>query len=233
MSTSHGPAPIRARGSRSTDQAGHAQHCYEGANAGDDAIVATLGSLSANAAKIWTGGGGPAEPDEAETDEDVPVEIFVLTNDVDAEGDLLEITAVSQPANGTVEINDEADPEVEDTVVYTPALNFFGTTTFTYTVTDSNGDTSTATVTVVVTPVNDEPVVVPVPTGRAVEGSPVAVPGSATDVDGPFPLSYQWVILDGPEVAEEPSGTFADADRSDDAVHPEAGRHLRAAVGGL
>ena len=107
-----------------TDQAGHAQHCYDGTNAGNDAITATLGSLSANAAKTWTGGtpevcdngvdddgdglidledpdcSGPV-PDEAETDEDVPVEVFVLTNDVDPEGDLLEITAVSQPANGT------------------------------------------------------------------------------------------------------------------------------------
>ena len=38
----------------------------------------------------------------------------------------------------------------------------------------------------------------------------MAVSGSASDVDGPFPLSYQWVILEGPEVSGEPSGTFAD-----------------------
>ena len=154
--------------------------------------------------------GGIAVPDEAETDEDVPVEVFVLTNDVDPEGDLLEITAVSQPANGSVVINDEADPEVEDTVVFTPALNFFGTTTFTYTVDDGNGNADTATVTVTVGPVNDEPEVTAGADAETVEGVAVAVAGSASDVDGPFPLSYQWVILEGPEVSEEPSGTFAD-----------------------
>ena len=97
--------------------------------------------------------------------------IFVLTNDVDPEGDLLEITAVTQPADGTVVINDEADPEVEDTVTYTPALNFFGTTTFTYTVDDGNGHTATATVTVTVAPVNDEPVVTTGADAETVEGS--------------------------------------------------------------
>ena len=121
--------------------------------------------------------GGVAVPDEAETDEDVPVEIFVLTNDVDPEGDLLEITAVSQPANGHVEVNDEADPEVEDTVVFTPAVNFFGTTTFTYTVDDGNGDTDTATVTVVVGPVNDEPQVTTGADTETVEGRRLRLPG--------------------------------------------------------
>jgi Ca2+-binding RTX toxin-like protein len=150
-----------------------------------------------------------AQPDEATATEDLPVEILVLTNDSDPEGDLLEITEVSQPAQGTVEINDDPDPEVEDTVTYTPPLNFNGTTTFTYTVSDGNGGEATATVTVTVEPTNDEPVVAPGPDTDGVEGSAVEITGSATDVDGPEPLSYEWVILEGPEVSEEPSGSFA------------------------
>ncbi len=197
-----------------TDDAGHAQHCYEGANAGNDTVAATLGALTASATKTWTG--QPTEgvqPDDATTTEDTPVEIFVLTNDpAPPDVGLWEITGVTQPASqpGTVTINDEADPEVEDTVVYTPPLNFFGLVTFTYTVDDGNGHTSTATVTVTVEPTNDEPVVVPGPDKSTTEGAAVQVTGTATDVDGPLPISYHWVILDGPEVTEEPNGTFAD-----------------------
>ena len=67
--------------------------------------------------------------------------------------------------------------------------------------------------TVTVTPVNDEPVVIAGPDRSGVEGSPVNITGStATDVDGPFPLAFHWEILDGPDVSEEPTGTFADAD---------------------
>jgi Ca2+-binding RTX toxin-like protein len=95
-------------------------------------------------------------------------------------------------------------------VIYTPALNYFGPDTFTYTVSDGHGGTATATVTVTVTPENDEPVVVPGPdVGNGVEGTSVAITGSASDVDGPLPLTYHWSILEGPEVSEEPSGTFA------------------------
>jgi Ca2+-binding RTX toxin-like protein len=193
-----------------TDDAGHAQYCYDGANGGDDAIVATLGALNANAAKTWTGG-GTLGPDEVDTDEDVPVEIFVLTNDPPPPGvGLWEVTAVTQPANGSVEINDEVDPEVEDTVVFTPARDFFGSTSFTYTTNDGDGHTATHTVLVTVGPINDEPVVSTGADVSTAEGNAVQVNGTATDVDGPFPLSYQWVVLDGPEVTVERNGTFAD-----------------------
>ncbi len=116
---------------------------------------------------------------------------------------------MTQPQQGTVVINDEPDPD-EDTITYTPPLNFFGTTTFTYTISDGNGGTATATVTVTVTPENDEPVVVPGPDRVTVKATPVSIAGSASDVDGPNPLSYEWVVLDGPEVSGEPSDMFAD-----------------------
>ncbi len=156
-------------------------------------------------------GGGPDGDDEADTDEDVPAEIFVLTNDPPPPGvGLWEVTAVTQPANGLVEINDEVDPEVEDTVVFTPARDFFGSTSFTYTVDDGDGHTATHTVLVTVGPINDEPVVSTGADVSTAEGGAVQVSGSATDVDGPLPLAYNWVVLDGPEVTVEPNGTFAD-----------------------
>ena len=145
--------------------------------------------------------------DVADTDEDVPVELFVLTNDPPPPGvGLWEITAVTQPLNGTVEINDEVDPEVEDTVTFSPARDWFGSTSFTYTVDDGDGHTATHTVLVWVGPTNDEPVVTTGPDKQTAEGSPVQVGGAATDVDGPLPLAYHWEILDGPDAG----GTFAD-----------------------
>jgi uncharacterized protein (TIGR03382 family) len=69
----------------------------------------------------------------------------VLTNDTDPDGDALTVTAVTQPANGTVS-NNGTD------ISFTPTAGFNGTTTFTYTVSDGNGGTDTATVTITVTP---------------------------------------------------------------------------------
>ncbi|WP_197505836.1 tandem-95 repeat protein [Urechidicola croceus] len=61
---------------------------------------------------------------------------------------------------GTVTVNDGGTPNdpTDDTIDYTPALDFTGTDSFEYTITDANGDMSTATVTVTVNPINDAPV---------------------------------------------------------------------------
>jgi hypothetical protein len=75
----------------------------------------------------------------------------VLANDSDPDGDTLTVSAVTQPANGTVTFN-------ATSVSFTPAANFNGSTSFTYTASDGNGGTSTATVSVTVTAVNDLPV---------------------------------------------------------------------------
>ena len=82
--------------------------------------------------------------------------ITVLANDTDPDpADTRTITAITQPANGTVAITGGGTG-----LTYTPAANFAGTNTFTYTITDAAGATDTATVTVTVTPVNDPPVAV-------------------------------------------------------------------------
>jgi hypothetical protein len=70
-------------------------------------------------------------------------------------GTSFSLTAVTQPANGTVSFVANSQ-----SVTFRPAPDFFGTTTFDYTVTNNLGDTSTATITVNVTGVNDAPTVV-------------------------------------------------------------------------
>ncbi|MDO7173991.1 Ig-like domain-containing protein, partial [Mariniflexile sp. AS56] len=69
------------------------------------------------------------------------------------------LPSATSVAGGTVTVNDNGTPTdpTDDTVSYTPALDFNGVDTFTYTITDSNNDTSTATVTVTVNAVNDVP----------------------------------------------------------------------------
>ena len=71
----------------------------------------------------------------------------MLANDTDIDGGPKTVTAVVQPANGTVTYT-------ETTASYTPNANYNGTDTFSYTL---NGG-STATVTVTVTAVDDAPV---------------------------------------------------------------------------
>ncbi|MDC0709579.1 Ig-like domain-containing protein [Stigmatella sp. ncwal1] len=96
----------------------------------------------------------PVANDDAYTVlEDSAATVFnVLVNDTTAPdtGETLTVSAVTQPANGTVTFT-------ATNVSFTPAANFHGTTTFTYTASDGNGGTDTATVTVTVTPVNDPP----------------------------------------------------------------------------
>ena len=81
-----------------------------------------------------------------------PVEIDVLTNDSDPQGQPLTIVSTTPPSNGVISVNDggtPADPS-DDTITYTPNVGFLGTDTFTYTIQDSDGNQDTATVTVIV-----------------------------------------------------------------------------------
>ncbi|MCE9571630.1 MAG: tandem-95 repeat protein [Deltaproteobacteria bacterium] len=91
--------------------------------------------------------------DALTVDEDAAATVVaVLGNDSDVEG-ALTVTAVTQPAHGTVTL-------VTGVVRYQPAANYSGPDSFTYTVTDTGGATATATVTVTVAPVNDAPIAV-------------------------------------------------------------------------
>ena len=91
-----------------------------------------------------------ANDDDATTDEDTFVDIDVLANDTDGDGDALSIFAVSGAVNGTV-------GGFGGGLRYTPDADFNGVDSFSYTITDGT-EQDTATVTITVNPVNDIPV---------------------------------------------------------------------------
>ncbi len=142
-----------------------------------------------------------ASPSNAVTDEDTPVVLPVLSNDTDADGDPLTVTAVSA-ANGTVTINPDG------TVTYTPNANFNGTDTVTYTISDGKGGTSTSTVAVTVNPVNDIPVAIN-DTATTPEDQPVTIPVLGNDSDGDDdPLTVTAATSPNGTVAINPDGTI-------------------------
>jgi len=93
-----------------------------------------------------------ATDDEATTPEDQAVEIPVLDNDVDLDGDRLRVRSVSPAEHGAAEV--AADGA---NVSYVPDPDYHGLDRFTYVVYDPDGLADTATVEVTVTPVNDAP----------------------------------------------------------------------------
>ncbi len=92
-----------------------------------------------------------AADDSASTDEDTSVDIDVLANDSDVDGDALTASGFTQGTHGSVSDNGDG------TVDYTPDPGWSGTDTFTYTVCDPSAACDSATVTVVVDPVNLPP----------------------------------------------------------------------------
>ncbi|MCF6439561.1 tandem-95 repeat protein [Pseudoalteromonas luteoviolacea] len=78
--------------------------------------------------------------------------IDVLSNDTDADGDVLTITGVSVDF-GEVEV-------IDNQLKYTPPMNFVGTASITYSIADGKGGTASSTVTVELV-VNNAPVTTP------------------------------------------------------------------------
>lgn len=84
-----------------------------------------------------------AQNDSATTTRNTALSISVLSNDSDANADVLSIQSVTQGAHGTVAI-------AGNKVTYTPAQGWLGGDSFTYSVADGNGGTATGTVSVAV-----------------------------------------------------------------------------------
>ena len=116
-----------------------------------------------------------ARDDRAETPEDTPLVIDVLSNDTDADGERLRAASVTAPENGTATL-------VSGGVRYAPALNWYGEDRFTYTAADPGGLSSTATVRVTVTPANDPPEAVD-DAAETLEDAAVVVDVLANDTD--------------------------------------------------
>jgi len=114
---------------------------------------------------IVQGSGNPPPPvntppvavnDSLTTDQDVSVTFagtMLLSNDSDADGDTLSISAIdSTSANGAAVIDNGGG-----NYTYSPLAGFSGTDTFGYTVTDGNGGFSSATVTMMVVGTTNTP----------------------------------------------------------------------------
>ena len=84
-----------------------------------------------------------ANDDAVSTYPGTPILVDVLANDSDLDGDLLVISGVEDPANGSVQVQDGK-------LVYTPATGFEGTDSFAYSVSDGAGGIAQGNVTVTV-----------------------------------------------------------------------------------
>jgi len=127
-----------------------------------------------------------AVDDSYTTDEDTPLSIpapGVLSNDTDADGDLLTAVPGAGPTNGSLTLNSDGS------FTYTPNASFFGTDSFTYFANDGTANSAApATVTITVTPVNDLPTAVD-DDYTTDEDTPLNVPAPGvldndTDTDG-------------------------------------------------
>ncbi len=99
-----------------------------------------------------------AEADLATTDEDMTATLDVLDNDIDADGDALIISGVTQPQHGTVSVVPQ-DPPEHDVLSYVPEADFNGQDTLSCIVSDGMEESLPATVAITVHPINDPPVV--------------------------------------------------------------------------
>ncbi|MFZ0324951.1 MAG: Ig-like domain-containing protein, partial [Actinomycetes bacterium] len=117
-----------------------------------------------------------ARHDADSTLEDTPVDITVLTNDTDPEGDTLTVVSAGSGSHGSTTVNGNG------TVTYVPDSGWSGTDTFSYTISDGNGGTDTATVTVTVDAVNAAPSAVD-DSAKTAEDHAVTIAVKANDSD--------------------------------------------------
>ena len=148
--------------------------------------------------------------DAASTDEDTPVDILLLSNDIDIDDVLVGsmIVIVDTPSHGTVTVDTNTGA-----VEYKPSQDYNGNDSFTYQVKDaSDALSNVATVTLVINPVNDAPVANP-DLATTDEEVAVSIPVLVNDVDVDNTLDGSSLILvdapsHGTAVIEPATGTI-------------------------
>ncbi|WP_429023680.1 retention module-containing protein, partial [Aeromonas allosaccharophila] len=136
--------------------------------------------------------------DQFSVEEDGTVTINVLSNDTDADGDRLTITAINGQAiaeGGTVSISNGSVTLSNGQLIFTPAPDFNGDISFEYTITDGV-NSSTGGVTGTVTPVNDAAIIAGDDIGAVTEdASPDVLTDTGvltvTDVDGAGEVAFK------------------------------------------
>ena len=156
-----------------------------------------------------TASGKPAAGDDvADVDEDDSVTIAVLAND-DFGDDGAGTTAVEiieGADNGTASVDDggTANDPTDDTIVYEPADDFFGTDAFDYRITDAEGDSARGTVQISVAPVNDAPTV-------ALAGDQASLSGAGAQIVSDFATGFD----PGPNESQAIAGFLVSNDDND------------------
>lgn len=143
------------------------------------------GGLEANHIAQWTETNQPpiAVNDTMNTDIDMTVDVDVLANDIDPNGNIdpASLNIVTQPLNGQISVNNATA-----VVTYTPGAGFAGKDVFEYTIQDTEGELSNrATAVIFINPPNVPPVavndVVSTPQDAAVD---LDVTANDSDSDG-------------------------------------------------
>ena len=177
-------------------------------------------------------GGGNTDPvavdDTASTDVDLAVDIDVLANDSDLDGDPLSLSIITDPTNGTAVINDNNTPgdTSDDLITYTPNAGFTGSDSLSYQISDGNGGTAQANVAITVgtTGGNTDPVAVDDTASTDVDlAVDIDVLANDSDLDGdPLSLSITADPTNGTAVINDNN---TPGDTSDDLITytPNAG----------
>ncbi|MGH8265111.1 MAG: PKD domain-containing protein [Steroidobacteraceae bacterium] len=152
-----------------------------------------VNSAPASASVTATNQAPVASNDSATTSANAAVDVSVLANDSDADGDTLSIASVTQPAHGAATIQGSA-------VHYVPASNYAGPDSFSYSATDG-ADTASANVGVTVTANNSAPTAVLVITPNSADvGTSVTLSfaGSSDPDAGDHVASYSITLRSAP-----------------------------------
>jgi hypothetical protein len=124
-----------------------------------------------------------ANNDTYTLNEDDTLNVNVLANDQDPEGQLLSIDSIIlQSVNGTIE-NDEFG-----NITYTPNINFYGSDSISYRIVDTEGAIDDAIVSIEVLPINDNPVAIndtySVDINGNIDSQNISLLINDTDIDG-------------------------------------------------
>jgi hypothetical protein len=119
-------------------------------------------------------------------DEDTSIDITLPLIEVD--GDNVQFTIVSQPANGTVSLSG-------NTATYSPNPNFYGGDSFQFDVNDLNRSIDASTASITINPVNDKPIVSDINGLKINDGNSLEISLTGEDIEGDN-LSYS--INDSP-----------------------------------
>ncbi|WP_018415791.1 tandem-95 repeat protein [Teredinibacter turnerae] len=167
---------------------GNIQYSHDGSESTSDSFSFTLtdaldntGSPQTFAITVTPQNDAPdTTADAATTNEDTPVTVDVLANDVDLDDTInaASVLIVAAASNGQASVN-----TANGNITYTPNADFNGVDSFSYTVQDTTGDTSASTlVSITITAVNDAPVAVADAVSTDIN-TPVTIDVAANDSD--------------------------------------------------